>query len=48
MGNDFAYTNAYQNYKSMDTMIKYISDNFYFNTTIMYSTPGQYLDAVIA
>jgi alpha-mannosidase len=31
----------------MDNMVKYINDHYYYNTTIMYSTPGIYLDAVI-
>ena len=30
----------------METIIKYISDNYYYNTTIMYSTPSEYLDAI--
>lgn len=46
MGADFTFTNAYQNYHQMDQIIKYISDNYYYNTTIMYSTPSEYLSYV--
>ena len=48
MGADFSFTNAYQFYSSMDNMIKYINDNYYYNTTIKYSTPGEYLDQIKA
>jgi lysosomal alpha-mannosidase len=47
MGGDFSYTNAGQYFWGMDNMIKYINDNYYYNTTIMYSTPGNYLDAIV-
>jgi len=47
MGCDFQFQNAKQNFRSIDRMIKYINDRFP-NVTLMYSTPGQYLDALIA
>jgi hypothetical protein len=48
MGCDFAFTNAQMYFWSMDNMIKYINDNYYYNTTIFYSTPNTYLNAIKA
>eukprot|EP00347_Sterkiella_histriomuscorum_P016349 403353533 len=45
-GCDFNYQNAHQNFRSIDKMIKYINDKF-SNVTLMYSTPGKFLDAII-
>jgi hypothetical protein len=46
MGCDFTYTNAKMNYESMDELIKYVNDKYWFNTTVLYSTPGQYIKAI--
>lgn len=47
MGGDFRFMNAHLNFVSMDRMIDYINTN-YENITVMYSTPGQYLDSLYA
>jgi hypothetical protein len=47
MGGDFRFMNAHLNFKSMDRMIDYINTN-YPNVTLMYSTPGMYVDALYA
>lgn len=47
MGCDFQFSNAHLNFVNIDKMIKYINDRF-SNVTLLYSTPGQYLDALIA
>lgn len=48
MGCDFTYTNAKMNFESMDSLIKYIRNNYASNTTIMYSTPSDYIKAISA
>ena len=48
MGDDFAYGNAYLNYESMDNLIDYWNAHKINNITLRYSTPGEYLDALIA
>jgi hypothetical protein len=48
MGCDFSYTNAKMNYESMDALIEYINQRYHFNTTVMYSTPGEYIRAISA
>lgn len=47
MGCDFQYSNARMNFGSMDKMIAYVNER-YPNVTLMYSTPGQYLDSIVA
>lgn len=47
MGGDFRFMNAHLNFVSMDRMINYINTN-YPNVTVMYSTPGMYIDALYA
>ena len=46
MGCDFQFSNAHLNFVSLDRMIKYINER-YPNVTLMYSTPGNYLDKLI-
>ena len=47
MGQDYAYENAGQNYKKMDSMIKYIESNYKdLNMEFKYSTPSDYMMAV--
>ena len=45
MGCDFTYANAKFNFKPLDRFIKYFNDHSP-NITVMYSTPGTYLDAI--
>ena len=45
MGGDFAYGNALLNFKSMDHLISYFNSH-YSNITLMYSTAGEYIDAL--
>jgi lysosomal alpha-mannosidase len=45
MGCDFQYTNANQNFYSMDNMITYINAR-YPNMTLFYSTPSEYIKAI--
>jgi hypothetical protein len=47
MGGDFKFMNAHLNFVSLDRMIDYINSN-YDNITVMYSTPGMYLDYLYA
>ena len=47
MGGDFRYINAREFFVSMDRMIEYINARF-TNVTVLYSTPGYYIDALIA
>ena len=42
------YSNARMNFYSMDALIEYINERYHYNTTVMYSTPGEYLKAIIA
>ena len=46
MGCDFSYANAHLNFISMDHLIEYFN-NHTENITLLYSTPGMYLDALI-
>ena len=48
MGCDMTYSNARMNFYSMDALIEYINERYHYNTTVMYSTPGEYLKAIIA
>jgi lysosomal alpha-mannosidase len=45
MGEDFNYMNAKQFFTSIDKLIPYFN-NKYSNITLLYSTPGMYIDAV--
>src|SRR4051812_2088124 len=47
MGCDFTYGNAHLNFRSMDRLIEAFNSKVE-NITLVYSTPGQYLDAVIS
>lgn len=47
MGGDFAYANALMNFQSMDKLINYFNSH-YNDVTLLYSTPGQFLDSLIA
>ncbi len=44
-GCDFTFANARQNFISLDRFIQYFNDHVE-NVTVMYSTPGIYLDAI--
>ena len=45
LGCDFAFGNAAQNFISLDRLIAYFNKNVK-NMTLVYSTPGYYLDAI--
>lgn len=45
IGGDFEYINAHLQFKNADRLINYINTN-YPNITLLYSTPGQYIDAL--
>jgi hypothetical protein len=47
MGCDFTFVNARQNFLSYDRIISYFNSH-YENVTLVYSTPGMYLDAIKA
>ena len=47
MGCDFTYSNAALNFRSMDRLIEAFNSKVE-NITLLYSTPGQYLDSLIA
>ena len=47
MGCDFHFSNAHQNFKSIDKMINYINKLYSNNLTLMYSTPSEYFDALV-
>jgi len=47
-GCDFSYANARTGFKNMDRLIEYFNKNSGSNITLMYSTPGQYLNALNA
>ena len=47
MGCDFTFGNAKLNFESHDRLIEYFN-SIYPNATIFYSTPSDYLDALIA
>ena len=46
-GCDFTYENAHMNFMSTDRLIQYFNDHVP-NVTLIYSTPGTYLDAIKA
>lgn len=50
MGCDYTYENAGQNYKKMETVMKYIKDNYQkeANMNIFFSTPSEYITAIKA
>lgn len=45
-GCDFTYANARMNFEQMDRLIAYFNEHNTANITLMYSTPGTYLDAL--
>jgi lysosomal alpha-mannosidase len=47
MGCDFSYANAHINFLSMDRLIAYYNSHI-TDSTLLYSTPGEYLDALIS
>jgi lysosomal alpha-mannosidase len=47
MGGDFSFMNSQMNFKSMDNLIEYFNSKV-SNTTLIYSTPSEYLDAITA
>ena len=46
MGDDFTYQNAKLNFQSIDRFIEYFNKNSGTKYKAIYSTPGQYLDAI--
>ena len=46
MGNDFTFDNAFYAYRQLDMLIEYCNQYQTVNLTCIYSTPGQYIDAV--
>ena len=47
-GCDFSYANARLNFEQMDKLIEYFNKHNTANITLMYSTPGEYLDSLYA
>jgi hypothetical protein len=47
MGGDFSFMNSKMNFNSMDNLIEYFNSKV-SNTTLIYSTPSEYLDAITA
>ena len=45
MGDDFQYSNARENFDSMDKLINYFNQQ-YTDVTLQYSTPSKYLQAI--
>lgn len=45
-GCDFTYANARMNFDQMDKLIKYFNEHNTANITLMYSTPGAYIDSL--
>jgi len=45
-GDDFAYSNAHQDYSDMERLIRYINKNNKVNMKLIQSTPGEYIDAL--
>jgi lysosomal alpha-mannosidase len=48
MGCDFTFANARLNFENMDRLIQYFNEHNTANITLMYSTPGKYLDSLHA
>lgn len=46
MGEDFAYMDAFQNYRNMDNLIEYMNANWGDKYHLKYSTPSEYVEAV--
>lgn len=47
-GCDFTFANAAMNFENMDKLITYFNAHNTANMTMLYSTPGQYIDALQA
>ena len=48
MGGDFCYQNAQKYFKNLDILMEYINANTTANGfKMIYSTPSQYMDAVL-
>lgn len=47
-GCDFSFANARLNFEQMDRLIEYFNEHNTANITLMYSTPGEYLDSLHA
>lgn len=47
-GCDFAFANAAMSFENMDRLITYFNKYNNANMTLLYSTPGQYIDALQA
>ena len=45
-GCDFTHANARLNFENMERLIEYFNENVKENIKLIYSTPGQYLDAL--
>lgn len=45
-GCDFTFANARLNFDQMDKLIEWFNEHNTANITLMYSTPGEYLDAL--
>jgi len=45
-GCDFSFANAAMNFENMDKLITYFNEHNTANMTLLYSTPGQYIDAL--
>lgn len=48
MGDDFQYSNAHSNFRSLDKLIKYFNEKYSDQMVLQYSTPSAYVDAVNA
>ena len=46
MGTDFAYQNAYKDFKNIDKLLKYFDEHPEFNMDLFYSTPDEYINAI--
>lgn len=45
MGGDFRYVNAHLEFTNLDRLINYVNTK-YTNITLLYSTPGEYIDVL--
>lgn len=46
MGGDFAYQNAFYDFRNMDLLKEGLYKAYQHNSTFIYSTPNDYLDAI--
>jgi hypothetical protein len=45
-GCDFTFSNARMTFENMDRLIYFFNKNNNANITLLYSTPGQYIDSL--